>query len=312
MRAGGLRFGAAALVGAVLTAAGSACTDDGPDAFAAGQPIRDGFTVAEGSELVAPPLPTGVEMSLNNNPVVDDGFIAVLEVRGDPVEVLQRYLDQAAELGMTEHTPGDTSPDFAGRAEGYGCRAADRDQVFTCVGFARTPDGEPRRSLTMQLWRGTFREAPPMSHLELRVSTVDVYWSFGIDGLQGDARQVRPPAVPDDLDLDDDAAAFAEHPVINPVARVQDSRVVADITTGPASGLVVVEVSGDPAEVLAGYAAAFEEIAGEARQDPPRGVRGGRQTAVHAATAGGVEYHAWMYEPEDGDRAWILIRGGYD
>lgn len=311
MRAGALRVHLVTLAAALLVAA-SACTDDGPDAFAAGQPIRDGFTVAEGSELVAPALPTGVEMSINNKPVVDDGFIAVLQVQGDPVAVLQRYLDQAAELGMTEHTPGDAGPDFAGRSEGYGCRAPSNDQVYTCAGFARTPDGEPRRSLTMQLWRGAADEAPPMSHLEVRLSTVEAYWSFGIDGSQHNPHQVEPPAASDDLELDDDAAAFAHHPVINPVARVPGSRVVADITTGPSSGLVVVEVTGEPAEVLAGYAAAFEDIAGEARQDPTRRVRGGRQTAVHAATAGGVEYQAWLYEPESGDRAWLLIRGGYD
>jgi hypothetical protein len=311
MRAGALGIRGLALAGALMLGA-SACTDDGPDTFAAGQPIRDGFTVAEGSALVAPALPTGVEMSVNNEPVVDDGFIAVLEVRGDPVEVLQRYLDQAAELGMTERSPGDESPDFAGRPEGYGCRAPSNDQVYTCAGFARTPDGERRRSLTLQLWRGTFRDAPPMSHLELRVSTVDVYWSFGADGVQYDTGLAEPPAVPDDLDLGDDAAAFAHHPVINPVARVPGSRVVADLTTGPSTGLVLVEVTGDPAEVLVGYAAAFEEIAGEARRDPTRPVPGGRQTAIHASSAGGVEYQAWLYEPDGGDRSWLLIRGGYD
>lgn len=311
MRAGALGIQGLALAGALVLGA-SACTDDGPDAFAAGQPIRDGFTVAEGSALVAPALPTGVEMSVNNEPVVDGGFIAVLEVRDDPVEVLERYLDQAAELGMTEHTPGDQSPDFAGRPEGYGCRAPSNDQVYTCAGFARTPDGERRRSLTLQLWRGTFRDAPPMSHLELRVSTVDVYWSFGVDGVQYDTGLAEPPDEPDDLDLGEDAAAFAHHPVINPVARVPGSRVVADLTTGPSTGLVLVEVTGDPAEVLVGYAAAFEEIAGEARRDPTRPVPGGRQTAIHASSAGGVEYQAWLYEPDGGDRSWLLIRGGYD
>lgn len=67
MRAGARGIRGLALAGALVLGA-TACTDAGPDAFAAGQPIRDGFTVAEGSALVAPALPTGVEMSLASPP----------------------------------------------------------------------------------------------------------------------------------------------------------------------------------------------------------------------------------------------------
>lgn len=116
-------------------------------AFGPGTGLGDGFEVTEGSTLIGAPIPLGTTVVLNGEPIVDDGWRAFLYVDGEPEAVVDAYLEQADERGLTP-VPLPDSEVFAEEGEapaqgwgrcgsndglGYRCRAAASDGDATCL-----------------------------------------------------------------------------------------------------------------------------------------------------------------------------------
>jgi hypothetical protein len=75
--------------------------------------------------------------------------------------------------------------------------------------------------------------------------------------------------------------------------------------------LALLELTGDPERVIAGYAEQFSRITHEdAQVDPPLDVTGGRLRVARASEAGGVEYAAHLFETDQ--ESWLLIESCYD
>jgi hypothetical protein len=304
------------LVAAAVAAAIVVWSDDGRQQVSLGPQapaeLPDGFTVVAGSQLVAPAIPAGVGVVESGSPVIDDGFVAVLEVMGNPVEVMGGYLDQAAALGMTLHQPAEL-PVTGGDEQPVGCQS--QDGVFTCSAYARNADARHPRSVAMRFWRGQVNDARPISHLELRYSTISLIWEFGVVP-SGGSSELAPPAVPDDITPGrEDTSMFAHAEPISPVTVAEGSHLVADLALPLFSGpetLAMLQVPGEPHEVLERYTGGLADITGEDTiTRGPLDVAGGQLVQVWASEAGGVSYELAFYE-SGREGTWILIRGAYD
>jgi hypothetical protein len=173
--------------------------------------------VADGSALVAPPFP--------RSDVVDgvtkvSGFIALLEVRGDPATVLHDYLDQFV----------------AGRAPVV---CALYRGVQTCSAAARREDAGGPHGLMLTSWRGRAGQARPVSPMQL---------AFGDDaGTPNRTEQTSPvPPVPEGIVSDgSERRVFDAVPHIGPVPIAERSRLVAEIVPPFGGGMAVFEVRGE-------------------------------------------------------------------
>jgi hypothetical protein len=154
-----------------------------------------------------------------------------------------------------------------------------------------------------------------MSHLELRYTTTSSTWELGVVP-SGGSSHLAPPTVPDHITpAADDTTMFANAEPISPVAVAQGSHLVADLALPVFSGpetLGVLQVTGEPHEVLERYTAELGDITGEdAITRRPLDVAGGQLVQLVASEAGGVSYEFAFYE-SGREGTWILIRGAYD
>jgi hypothetical protein len=152
MDVGRMRRSSTLACGVALTltlATASACGDDdgGSGTTGVGDPIRDGFDVVEGSAMIGRAFPAGVAYLQDGEPVVDDGFRALPVVRDGPRPVIEGYLAQARDLGLS-----DVEDPSCGEHELV-------DGVYSCSGFARTGDPADPRSVVLSFHRGRVGEA---------------------------------------------------------------------------------------------------------------------------------------------------------
>jgi hypothetical protein len=284
-----------------------------------GEPIRDGFRVVDGSELIGPAFPIGVAYFFEGEPLVDGGFRAIFEVRGNPRDVINGYLDQARELGLAEGTAADSEAGHTSEPIGRAW-CGDRDESadeFTCGGFARNRDENNPRSLVLSFARGRVGDTHPFSHLEMRYSTTPLYWENGplVEGGLDDADASDPPPVPDDLARPtNESKLFDGWPPVDPIDVLDGTLPVLEMPHFDCTAftpLAVLEVADDPQGVIADYADQFSKITQEDAQiDPPIEVSGGQLRVARASEAGGVSYAAYLFET--GQESWLLIESCYD
>jgi hypothetical protein len=284
-----------------------------------GEPIRDGFRVVDGSELIGPALPIGVAYFFEGEPVIDGGFRAFFEVRGDPRDVINGYLGQARKLGLSDGTAGDS--DSGPNSEPIGrawCEHRDEyggADEFACGGFARNGDETDPRSLVLSFARGRVGDNHPFSHLEMRYSTTPTAWETG-PLVAGDLNgRPDPPPVPEDLGQPaNESTLFAGWPPVEPVDVLDGTLPVLEMPYFDCTAftpLALLEVTGNPQGVIAAYAEQFSGITQEGAQvDPPLDVTGGRLRVARSSEAGGVEYAARLLETDEG--SWLLIESCYD
>jgi hypothetical protein len=286
------------------TTAGSTTTEgDGGAVGEVGTTIRDGFVVVEGSELIGPAFPIGVAYVHAGEPVLDEGFEAVLEVRGDPRPVIDGYLDQAQSLGLTDARNPVCGPDD--HPEG----------VFSCSGFARSPDVTEPLSLSLSFRRGRLDDARGFSSLEMRYSTTSLDWDYGDGSATIDDDGTEAPEPPDDIDEPPDGSSlFESWPPVEPVDVVGGTEPLGVFPSTECSAftpIALLEVTDDPATVLGAYADQFATITqDQAHIDPPIDVAGGRLHVAAAFAAGGVSYRAALYDTSSTD--WLRIDSCYD
>jgi hypothetical protein len=184
--------GAVALLGVLLAIGGcgdSSATSQEPTASdlpvipsAAGPPgtsLGDGFTVVDGTVLIGDPIPIGVAVVYEGQPIVDDGWTATAILTGaDPIGIVDAYMRQAAEAGLVEQP-------------GTGC-IRDLD-VAICSAFARSADAAEPRSLSATVVRGE-REDVISDHVIVRFSTTEFYWSTEVPVRGAGDRDLDGPA----------------------------------------------------------------------------------------------------------------------
>jgi hypothetical protein len=214
--------------------------------------IAPGFTVVDGTELVGVPIPAFVGRTVNETDVVDHGWRATLILDGDPVEIVDEYLDQAVVAGLDD---GDPRP--------AACAwMADR-QVTCTTGVARTPDASDPRSLEIRAVRGEV-SGQPVSHLRLRYSTREDVWDDvllwdDVSPPSSGGEGAEPPEPPDDWPTLPEAG--------DPFDRAWGGLGVLDVVPGsvlvaqPGYGLgcdstdwsAILRVDGDPETILQQY-----------------------------------------------------------
>lgn len=302
----------------VLLAGG--CGDDGAEPTTApateeDEPVAppvtlpDGFTVVEDVTPIGPALPIGETGSLGDQPVVDEGWQLVGRVDGDAVAVVEAYLAQAREAGLEVLVPAEGEPVPCGPERPA---AEDGGTVVHCWGVAATGDRDP--NLTVVVRQGEARGVP-QSHLELRFSK-EAQW-FTDEPFYG-VEPAEPPGPPDEWPalagegdpIGVDLGGYPEQVRIEPGSRLAGPPVVLGAYSGQSA---VLEVTGDPAEVLARYRAQLVATYGDGNvfDRPAATVDGATLTVVAADEAGGDKVTLTLVE-RPGETAWITMGSGHD
>lgn len=271
--------------------------------------LPDGFTVVEGVTPIGPALPIGETGSLGGVPVVDEGWELVGLVDGDAVAVVEAYLDQARAAGLDVLVPAEGEPVPCAPENP---EAEYEGTVVHCWGVAATGSRDP--NLTVVVRQGE-AVGVPQSHLELRFSK-EAQW-FTEEPFYGDARQDPPgppagwPPLAGEGDLIGvDLGGYPRQVRIEPGSRLAGPPIVL----GPYFGQsAVLEVTGDPAEVLALYRAQLVDTYGTGNVfDPPVAtVDGATLTVVAADEAGGDKATLTLVE-RPGEPAWLTLETGHD
>jgi hypothetical protein len=287
----------------------------------AGEPISDGYRVVDGSELIGPAFPIGVAYVYDGAPVKDSGFRAFFEVRGQPRDVINGYLEQARELGLTEGTGADSDAgQTSEQVGGARCRHPDLLEgvdAFTCGGFARNRDANNPRSLVLSFARGRVGDASPFSHLEMRYSTTPLYWEIGplVGGDAGGADGPDTPPAPENLAPSSNMPTlFDGWPPVDPIDVLDGTLPVLQMPNLDCSAftpLAVLQVTDHPETVIAAYNDQFAAITQEAADiDPPVEVDSGQLYVARASEAGGASYNAYLFDTDQ--ETWLLIESCYD
>ena len=209
---------------------------------AAGAPIADGFTVAEGSVLVGYPLPL-LYSEMSGAKREDDGWTTLLLVTESARGVLDRYLRQADALGFPVWGPS--------------CRT-DRG-VLACAagareGFSYRDGYDHGRSLTFDLLQGRgTKNHPPLSSIRI------TYHRVG-DPPYPEAERVDMTPEPDDAFMPTEWPALPEvgeefwsdrpFTVVPGTILLAHPTAVGGVGSGTTS---LFEVTGDPEEVLEAF-----------------------------------------------------------
>ena len=270
----------------------------------AGTDLGDGFEVAEGSSLIAAPIPAGTTVVLSGKPIKDDGWTAWLYVDGDPQTVVDRYLAQASRRGLRA-VDLPTGEVFAEEGEEVPPTAFTRcgavsDGRYACA--AAAGDGR-RRCLSIDLSR-TRR----VSVMELRLF-LNAPDQCGPGGLAADPSVSPPPAPTASIDLPGTGQPLGERwDVLGPVRVQEGSKVVA----GPLPNHVaVLAVDGDADAVLDRYLSEFRRVLRVEPVPYREDVEDdGRRLERHVlrVDGGGDTMHADLVVGPD-DEAWLFLSG---
>lgn len=272
--------------------------------------------VADGSVLVRAPIPNGVVAAVSGEPVVDDGWWALLFVDGDPSDVMEAYLTQAEALGFDRDEVPAGQPEFlredipADKQRYAACGvAAEGPAGWSCVGAAFTDGGAPciHLRLVRREARGAFE-----STLLIRYSSWPDGCLPGMGSLIGDPTATPPPLpsewppLPTVGSVLDDAWGLLSRLVIEPASAVSTYRF-----DGPACGdTALLEVNGDPLKVLDAYIAQLEARTPTSDRSAPTVTRVDDTTELHQAVraegGGGDLYRAELVDYEDGPDTLVL------
>jgi hypothetical protein len=303
-----------ALLGTMALAIG-ACGDSsatGPRSTSTGAPViasaagppgtalGDGFTVVEGTTLIGDPIPIGVAVVYQGQPIVDEGWTATsIAAGGDPIEIIDAYMRQAEDAGLVQQP-------------GTGC-VRDVD-VAICSAFARSADAAEPRSLSATVVRGG-REDVLSDHVVVRFSTTDLYGEHGQAGGPGDQDLAIPAATawPSLASVGEPLGTAGE--TTHAVVVQEGSRLAGpphlnlDDATG---GIVaILEVTGDPRSVLQTYLDHLAQSGLEGRTPEVLKIGDAVVTKAYPAEAGGDHFTITLVE-RSGRPAWLAIEGTHD
>lgn len=308
-----------AVVGALcLVAACSSETTDGgtsgsapPEAGVAGgpgTPLGAGVEVVEGTTLVADPYPFLTDGGDAASPGdagadrVEAGWSATTVVDGgDPLAIIDAYLDQAARNGMEAEVAVTCTPDLLPRE-------------VTCTGFARSADPDEPRSLGVTFLRGQ-RADLVSNHVVVVYSTSPETWEWGAPDVGG-GRDLSLPAPP------------TFDPLPGPGEQLPaDGEVERRITVQPGSRLAgpphlslldatggieaILEVTGDPLAVLDAYIEHLHELGLEGSAPTTERAGGTVVTSAFANVAGG-DHVALRLVERAGRPTWLWLSAGHD
>lgn len=299
--------GAAALVVVAAAATGlwwARSSDDAGTEFRGppGTPLGEGFSVAEGTRLIADPLPSGDEMRLGGERIADEGWTATTIVDGGaPLQILEAYLDQGAAVGLVDQLPPQCSTD---------------GNVMICGAAARPvdPDEDPRRLLVTFL-RGP-RGDVVSDHVTVRFSTIHVPWVDTWPGALAPA-EVEVPGPPSFRPLARVGESIGTADELRNEVLVQEGSRMAGpshLNLNDATGGVValLEVTGDPDEVLDAYRAHLLDLGlGDSWVTDTRTVGDAELTITRANEAGGDHLSMVLVE-RPGRPTWLTVTGGHD
>lgn len=300
----------------IAASAVSACGEGNAEAVSAaafgqpGTPLGDGFDVVDGTLLIGDPIPLGREVPLpaganvsapEESSPVDQGWVASLKIDdGDPVEIMDAYIEQAEAAGMIEQP-------------GTGC-SLDYEPELRCSAFARSPDRDPPVSLGVQFVRGQRNELVS-DHVIVRYSTADLYCEFGQDSVSDDLdveilpAPSLPPLTQAGEQLPDGGEPLrvltveeGSRPAGSPHLNVNDA-------TGGITAML--EVTDEPARVLTRYR---EQLAGvniTGRDPITQVLNGATVTTLYADQPGGDYFELVLVERSDRP-TWLSVKAGHD
>lgn len=236
-----------------------------------GTPLPDGFVVAEGTVLIGGAVPTGISHLHNGEPVIDDGWTALLVADGDAPGVVADYVSQGEAQGLImppvpEPVTEDGEPIVIGPpGHRFGLCAGGVEGEYICSAHLRSPDRSSPRSLSIGLTRAGSAEAP-LSHVVLTYGTTDLAWDHGGSPAFGDPRAHDPGPPQSWPALPAPGERFGHQwRVLGDLTVEEGSRVAGPIYADSAtSTLAVLEVTGDPDTVLEAYRDQLEREVGEA------------------------------------------------
>jgi hypothetical protein len=266
-----------------------------------GTDLGDGFTVVEGTTLVGDPIPLASSVTVDGEPVVDEGWVATSVVDGgDPMAIVEAYLAQAEQAGLAEQP-------------GTGC-ALD-GEVATCTGFARSPEVTEPRSVSATVVRGPSGDVLS-DHVVVRYSTTDLYWDYGqVQLAEPDPDLALPgpttwPPLPQVGDPLGTAGETTSAVVVQEGSRLAaPTRLNLDDATG---GLVaLIEVTGDPDAVLRAYVDHLTDLGLDAPTPEERQVGDATVTRVPASQAGGDHITLTLVE-RPGRPTWLEVDASHD
>ncbi|HMJ78092.1 MAG TPA: hypothetical protein VK507_19080, partial [Iamia sp.] len=272
-----------------------------------GSAIADGFTAVEGVAPIGPALPIGETGSVGGEVIVDEGWTAQAVVDADAVTVVQAYLDQARQLGLDVLVPAADEPVPCG-PEGGPVESA----VVVCWGVAAAGSRDPNMAVVVRQGEAA---GVPQSHLELRFSR-DAHWFQ--EELYPTGATAEPPGPSDEWPplagegelIGADLDGMPNQVRVEPGSRLAGQPSVAGAYFGQSA---VLEVTGDPAEVLARYREQLVETygAGNVFDRPDLEVDGATLSVVSAQEAGGDEVTVTLVE-RPGETPWITMTSGHD
>lgn len=268
-------------------------------AGAPGTPLGDGFTVVEGTTLVGDPIPIGVAVVRNGQPILDEGWTATSVVDGgDPVAIVDAYMGQADRAGLIEQ-------------RGTGCTM--ELDVDVCSAFARSPEGAEPRSVSATVVRGR-REDVLSDHVILRYSTTDISWDHGQRNngqwnLTAPAPATWPPLVPVGEPLG--TAGETRHSVV--VQEGSRLAAPAHLNLDDATGGIVAmfEVTGDPRSVLQAYLDHLTDLGLDTSTPQELEIGDAIVTSASPSEAGGDHFTLTLVE-RSGRPTWLVIEGSHD
>jgi hypothetical protein len=265
-----------------------------------GTALGDGFTVVDGTTLIGEPIPIGVAVVYQGQPIVDEGWIATSIVAGgDPIAIIDAYMRQAEEAGLVQQP-------------GTGC-ASDLD-VTICSAFARSPDPGTPRSLLATVLRG-WREDVLSDHVIVRFSTTDLYWEHDQfrDAGGGDLAIPDSTAWPPLASVGEPLGTAGE--TTHAVVVQEGSRLAGpprlnldDVTGGI---VAILEVTGDPRSVLRSYLDHLAEVGVEGPTPEVLEIGDAVVTKAFPAEAGGDHFTFTLVE-RSGRPTWLAIERTHD
>jgi hypothetical protein len=270
-----------------------------PEGAPPGTPLGDGFAVVPGTALVGDPIPIGVSVYVSGEPVIDEGWVATSTIEGgDPLDIIDAYLAQAEQAGLTER--------------GRSC--ALEQGVAECTGSARSPDRVEPRSMSVTVVRGRSEDVVS-DHVVVRYSTAEVFWQFDA-GQHGGGPVIEFPDPPDRLPLPDVGESIGTGGETSRSVLVQEGSRLAgpprrnldDVTGGIAA---ILEVTGDPREVLQAYLDHLVDLGLEANTPEVLHIGEAVVTVAYAGESGGDGFGLTLVERPTRP-TWLAIEGSHD
>ena len=261
-----------------------------------GTPLGDGLEVVDGTTLLADPRPY---LSADGEMA---GWLATSVVDGgDPLAVVDAYLDQAEAAGLTPQGEPTCAPDPTPTG-------------FICTGFARSGDPADPRSMSVTFLRGQ-RVDLVSNHVIVTFSSTDVTSSSDMptSGGGGDVSlpDARPwgqlPEVGEALPADGEVTRRI---VIQPGSRLAGPpHLSLDDATGGTHAIF--EVTGEPIAVFDAYLEHLHDLGLEGAPPTERRSGGVVVTEAFANVAGGDDVFLRLVERPDRP-TWLWLSAGHD